>query len=361
MQLTALTPKEGQRSGMKIQYYSNSLRHNEKILTATMFANILAYQATPSHMTRIERWSERHQSTAHSKHGADIAGPRISNVTGCCLLAGHLSKQRMYDSLIRVTYSANMVGDVYTAVISCITFPRMSTKFNHDKIIKLFASAASLKVMAKDILGPHPKTRAGKQDFFIITDTHSKLTTAIPRTKITSTEVPNIFFNYWIIPYRTSDMVLSDSAKLFFRKGFTYLCFSLYTTKQTTEAFRAYTNAPLKKTRHFSCGLTLYIAENKVNCDIFLWPLTYGYSCQVYHFTAKTPFMLAVLQQPEPTTIDSPTALPSYADNAASLFIVQQYIMAKLVTMQTKVSGALAQEQPSNDRYSEKSISSLPV
>lgn len=80
-------------------------------------------------------------------------------------------------------------------------------------------------------------------------------------------------------------------------------------------------------------------------------PLTYACNCQVHRSIAEAPFLLVLSRGPPgPTTIESSTALPPDANNATNPVILQQRILAQLVSMCPKVSGTMAQQQVRHKR-----------
>lgn len=88
----------------------------------------------------------------------------------------------------------------------------MRTKLNYQNW-ELYPPAGSFEIVAIYVLGPLPKTRAGRQLIVIRITSYTKRTNAIQITKMTSTQTANVFFNHGITPYRTSDSVLSNKGQ----------------------------------------------------------------------------------------------------------------------------------------------------
>lgn len=142
-------------------------------------------------------------------------------------------------------------------------------------------------------MGQRQRSEAGNQFVFITTDKYTQPTRVLPTTKITSTQVSNIFFNDWIIPYGVPDTVLSDGSQHLVCKFFTSLCSYIGAIKLTTTAFYPQTKGHVdryKKTLVYRQWL--YIADNQMNWSILTEPRPYVYNCHVHRSTAGTPFPL---------------------------------------------------------------------
>lgn len=111
------------------------------------------------------------------------------------LLAGHAGKRSKYYWLTRELYWAHMRRLVYTVVNNCTECPGIGTHFIRYRESEILPPAGSLRFVAKDFLGPFPKTKAGKQFVAIMTGRYAKLKRAVATTMGTSTQVANIFFN----------------------------------------------------------------------------------------------------------------------------------------------------------------------
>lgn len=79
--------------------------------------------------------------------------------------------------------------------------------------LELFTPSSSLELVAINILGSLPHTMYINQFMVIITGRYSSPTWAIATTKITSTQVSNIFLNHYVLPYGISDTILSDNGQ----------------------------------------------------------------------------------------------------------------------------------------------------
>lgn len=107
----------------------------------------------------------------------------------------------MYYFLRRDFYWPNLIVDVYNTVLFCLHSPWMGTLFRHEHKFELFRATSALKFVLIYILGEIQRTASDNHLMVIISERYSKLTRAIPTTKITSTQVANIFFTNWIISH----------------------------------------------------------------------------------------------------------------------------------------------------------------
>ena len=82
-----------------------------------------------------------------------------------------------------------------------------------SSFLKLFPATAPLQDIAIDILGPLVMAKSGCEYLLVITDRYSKLTRAIPMTKISAYIVAKAFCDNWIFVYGPPRSVLSDNGK----------------------------------------------------------------------------------------------------------------------------------------------------
>lgn len=113
-----------------------------------------------------------------------------------------------------------MDADVYGTVKSCTDRPTIGANLRHWRKPELFPPSIPIEFVAIDTLGPLARTRYSSQFVVDTTDKYSKLTREILTTRITSTQVSNIFFNSWVILYSILDTVLSDNGEQFVSKMF---------------------------------------------------------------------------------------------------------------------------------------------
>lgn len=157
--------------------------------------------------------------------------------------------------------------------------------------LELFPRAGFRAFVTIDIMEPPPRTKASNQIVAIMTGRYPKLAKAIPTAKITSTRAANVFFIDWIIFYEIPDTMLSDNGQQSFNKFFTYLCFSLGTTKLRTMAFRPQLNTEIRRcNRTIFSRLQMYNADSQKNCKSFVQPLTSAYHSQVHYSSAGKLF-----------------------------------------------------------------------
>lgn len=94
------------------------------------------------------------------------------------------------------------------------TMPKTAV-VRQQRHLPLFPLIVPLELIAVGILGPLSQTEGEKQYVFIITDRNSKLTRAILTTKTSTSYVPTIIFDDWIIPYNIPSFLLIDNGPQF--------------------------------------------------------------------------------------------------------------------------------------------------
>lgn len=87
----------------------------------------------------------------------------------------------------------------------------MGTKWKRQRQFGLLPPAGLPKFIAIYMLGPLPQLKSGNLFVVIINDRYSKLTCKVSKTYITSTNVTYIHFIHWVVSYKISDIILSDS------------------------------------------------------------------------------------------------------------------------------------------------------
>lgn len=72
-------------------------------------------------------------------------------------------------------------------------------------------------------LGPLSKTTTRNQLTVFITDRYTKLASAFRSSKSTTPQTAPMFFDHWVIPYRTPSFLLTESGSQFMEKCFKML------------------------------------------------------------------------------------------------------------------------------------------
>lgn len=101
--------------------------------------------------------------------------------------------------LRRDFYRPNIADDVYNMARSYLDRWRVGSKLRHHRELELFTCSGSLELVALDFRGPIARIKNRKQFVLLVTDRYSLLTQTLPITKITLTQIANIFFNKKII------------------------------------------------------------------------------------------------------------------------------------------------------------------
>lgn len=202
---------------------------------------------------------------------------RILYLTHYPPIAGHPGTRRMYDTHRQKIYWPHMANELYTTVAQCVSCVKNRNRLRHKRRLQLFMAVGPLDVVAMDILGPLLKTQQGNQYIVMITDKYSKLTRAIPNSKILSTHMSNIFLDHWIIPFGIPSYLLTDNGPQIVRKLFATVCGSLVVKHVTTTAYHPQTNCQAKRfNRTIVTRLRLYVTDHQRDCNLYTQPLTYA-------------------------------------------------------------------------------------
>ena len=108
--------------------------------------------------------------------------------------------------------------------------------------LKLFPAAKPLEQVAIDILGPLPKSISGAQFVLVMTDRFSKLTQAVPLTKIKAQDVAAAFLNEWVFKYGPPKHLVSDNGSQFVSLFFQRVCQLLRINNKYTTTYHPQTN-----------------------------------------------------------------------------------------------------------------------
>lgn len=192
-----------------------------------------------------------------------------------------------------------MTNDVNNTAAKCIscTWNRRNNK--KQQKLQLFSSAGSLDFVAIDILRALPKTERGNEYTVEITNRYSKLSTAIPTTKITTTTNANIFMERWLANLGILYTELMDNRSQFTSKCFATLCKELGFKTVTTTVYRPQVYGQVERFNAETISrLRHYVGENPQEWDTFGFPLMYAYNVQVHRTTKLPPSNLEITQLP---------------------------------------------------------------
>lgn len=134
-------------------------------------------------------------------------------------------------------YWLHMASDAYAVVKDCQDCNRNRTQSKKARHLKFFLAIELLELIATDIFGHLPKTRAGNQFIILMVDHYSKLTRGVPSTSTTAPNVGSILYDRWVIFYGISAYLLTDNRRQFVTKSFENLCKLLGLKHLTTKAY----------------------------------------------------------------------------------------------------------------------------
>ena len=159
--------------------------------------------------SRDSAFFEDHQGVLKQRHPFDpdivqVAVPRTlrARLLRLChspAIAGHPGQNRKYYALRREYYWPHLAADVALTVRGCRSCAMNRVKLRkHLNRLRLFPATRPLESLAVDIMGPLPKTKAGKQFLLVITDRFTKLTQVVGLRTVTAYTVAVAFCEAWV-------------------------------------------------------------------------------------------------------------------------------------------------------------------
>lgn len=135
---------------------------------------------------------------------------------------------------------------------------------------------------------------------------------AIPSSKATASYLVNLFFEYWIVPFRILIYLLEDNEPLFWVSFYQLVGKRLQILHLTTTTYRPETNA---QAEHFNRAIFThqrhYFAEHQRSWDMSVQHLAYACNTQAHRSTYKSPCGIVLRQQPcGPSILTASTVVP---------------------------------------------------
>ena len=169
----------------------------------------------------------------------------------------------------------------------------------HLNGLRLFPAKQPLESLAIGILGPLPKTKAGKRFLLVITDRFTKLTQVVALRMITAYTVAVAFYDAWVFKDGVPRTLLSDNGPQFNTKFFHSTCRVLGIPNLYTAVYHPQTNGQVERyNRTIASMLRNHVGEHQDDWDVYVGPLTYAYNSHVHRTTGTTPFELVLSRPP---------------------------------------------------------------
>ena len=216
-------------------------------------------------------------------------------------IAEHPGQNRMYHALRRKYYWPHLAADVASTVRGGRTCAMNRVKLRkHLNRLRLFPATRPPESLVIDILGPLPKTKAGKRFLLVITDRLKKLTQVVELRTTTAYTIAIAFCDAWVFKYAVPRSLLSDNGPLFNAKFFQIVCRVLGISNLYTSAYHLERNGQVERyNREIASMPSNYVNEHQDDWDVYVGPLTYACNSHVHRTTRATPFEL-VLSRPPP-------------------------------------------------------------
>ena len=215
-------------------------------------------------------------------------------------IAGHPGQNRMYHALRYEYYWPHLAADVASTLRGCRTCAMNPVKLRkHLNRLRLFPATRPPESLAIDILGPLPKTKAGKRFLLVITDRFTRLTEVVALRSTTAYTVATAFCDAWVFKYGVPRSLFSDNGPQFNAKFFQSVCRVLGITNLYTSAYHPQTNRQVERYNWTIVSmLRYYVNEHQDNWDVNVGPLTYAYNSHVHRTTHTKPFELVLGRPP---------------------------------------------------------------
>jgi len=246
--------------------------------------------------------------------------PRVLTLSHYPKGAAHPGETKLYRTLRRYFYWQTLAVDAIMAVKNCVSCARNRVKLRrHAKKLQLFPANGPLEYVSIDILGPLLRTRRGNRFLLVISDRYSKLTRAIPLSRITAQSVARAFAEQWAFVYGPPAILLSDNGKQFASKLFTHLCQLLGTSNAFTSTYHPQTNGQVERfNRTLLAALRHYVLDHPREWDEFTGALTYAYNTQFHRITGFSPMELVMSRVPPPMALQTRPDLTAVSNRASA-------------------------------------------
>lgn len=130
-------------------------------------------------------------------------------------------------------------------------------------------------------------------------DRYSKLSRALLTSKITASNVGDMFHDYWINPLEVPTYLFTDNGQKFVSKFLQSLSSQISIKYLTITSYQPQTNGQAKRfNKTIFTQLWHHGSELQRNWDIFVQSLTHVYVTQVHQCTSTSPYSPVMSLQP---------------------------------------------------------------
>lgn len=136
----------------------------------------------------------------------------------------HHRNRWLYDSTQQRFYRPHLANNVNSAECDCQTCARKRHTSRRQCKLRRFLPAETWAFVSIEVPWPLPKTKAGNQFIFVLTNRFSKLKKECPRTKKTAATVAAIFINDWVVILKIPSKFLTDDRPQFTSECFHVIC-----------------------------------------------------------------------------------------------------------------------------------------
>ena len=210
------------------------------------------------------------------------------------ILAGHRSKHKTLELILRNFYWHGIKKDVSVYVNTCVDCTiRKGVPSSTGIQLMSIPSSYPWEKMGADVLGPLPLTEQGNRYIIVFTDHFTKWVEAFAIPNQTAETVARIMETQIICRYGHPKILITDRGTNFMSAVIEKLNFELGVKHSTTAAYHPQTNGITERFNRTLCEmLTMYISDNQRDWDKYLPHVLYAYRNTVHESTKETPFFL---------------------------------------------------------------------
>jgi len=202
-----------------------------------------------------------------------------------------------------------------------------------------------------DLLGPLPRTAAGKKHLLVIVDRFSKMTRAIPLQRIHAETIAGSFLDYWVAKYGPSATVLSDNGPQFSSTFFQGVCSLLGISNRYSMTYHPQTNGQVERYDRTIVGqLRTYVEDHKDRWDELLSMLTLAYNSRPQQSTGVAPLEFFTPERVRSLSVELMVGSPTPEETDGNPRAIREVIRTRLRYLMHKVRRSLTLAQRRYER-----------
>lgn len=207
--------------------------------------------------------------------------------------SGHPGKDKTYNRLAQFYYWPGAYKDTVRFVRNCKICQQ--TKTVQQPQVGLMGTRdidRPWKIIAADLMGDFPKSKAGFQYLIVFEDLFSRFIICVPIRKKTAASVKNALENIVCAQYGTPEIFLSDNGREFINETMKNFLTENSIFHEKTPAYHPQSNPVERVNRDLKTRITAYIQNNHKEWDKFIPQFQFAHNTSVHSTTGMTPAFL---------------------------------------------------------------------